>query len=194
MEPLVYFVMSNGTTVITALLGAIILCVFSLMIMSFHNPQQSIANEVGTVDRLEGVLRRILSEQDWPHVKVGDMDAEQVSLLTSQIESLEGEIREKQKEIERLQEGGRSEGGGAEKIRDLEEKLAEYAVIEEDIADLSKFRQENDELKKRLAQLTGIKEEETASMPWDEFEQVIKSKNVESAKESVETSVNNNNS
>lgn len=38
----------------------------------------------------------------------------------------------------------------AGKIRDLEARLAEYEIISEDIADLSRYREENDELRKEL--------------------------------------------
>lgn len=57
--------------------------------------------------------------------------------------------------------GGASEGGmsSAEKeelngkLRDLEARLAEYEIISEDIADLSRYRDENEELKKQLEAL-----------------------------------------
>lgn len=39
------------------------------------------------------------------------------------------------------------------KLRDLEARLAEYEIISEDIADLSKYREENDDLKKQLEAL-----------------------------------------
>ena len=40
-----------------------------------------------------------------------------------------------------------------DKIRDLEARLAEYEIISEDIADLSKYREENDTLKKEIDSL-----------------------------------------
>ncbi|WP_235046122.1 hypothetical protein [Bdellovibrio bacteriovorus] len=39
------------------------------------------------------------------------------------------------------------------KLRDLEARLAEYEIISEDIADLSRYRDENDDLKKQLEAL-----------------------------------------
>lgn len=39
------------------------------------------------------------------------------------------------------------------KYKELEEKLQEYEIISEDIADLSKFREENENLKKEVAEL-----------------------------------------
>lgn len=39
------------------------------------------------------------------------------------------------------------------KLRDLEARLAEYEIISEDIADLSRYREENDDLKKQIEAL-----------------------------------------
>lgn len=39
------------------------------------------------------------------------------------------------------------------KLRDLEARLAEYEIISEDIADLTRFREENDDLKKQIEAL-----------------------------------------
>lgn len=49
--------------------------------------------------------------------------------------------------------GGGDNGASAElsaKIKDLEARLSEYEIISEDIADLSRFREENEELRKQL--------------------------------------------
>jgi len=141
MEALVYFVMSNGTMVITVLFVSIILCVFGLLIMSFHNPKEAIASEVGNIDRLEGVLRQMLSEQSWPQASavVGEPNANNIAddLLKEQVKTLETELHEKQKQIDALSNGQPVSMDAApmkQKIKDLEEKLAEYSVIEEDIA------------------------------------------------------------
>jgi phage shock protein A len=45
--------------------------------------------------------------------------------------------------------------GYVEKIRDLEGKLKEYEIIEDDIADLSHFKEENAKLKKKIEELGG---------------------------------------
>lgn len=52
--------------------------------------------------------------------------------------------------------GGMSAAEKAEmqgKLADLEARLAEYEIISEDIADLSRYREENDELKKQIEDL-----------------------------------------
>ena len=61
-------------------------------------------------------------------------------------------------------------------IKELEEKLSEYAVIEEDIADLSRYRQENESLRARITEATGMAAQDAMAMPWEDFEKIIKEK------------------
>lgn len=75
-------------------------------------------------------------------------------------EALSGKLSEKEKEIDKLkaevQKLGGEAGGGEElktKLTELEAKLAEYEIIEDDIADLSFFKEENERLKKELEAL-----------------------------------------
>ncbi|WP_295903711.1 hypothetical protein [uncultured Bdellovibrio sp.] len=77
---------------------------------------------------------------------------------------------------------GASEGGAnsaandelAGKVRDLEARLAEYEIISEDIADLSRYREENDQLKKELEALKagGAKPAAAAAAPAPETPKV----------------------
>lgn len=158
--------------------------------MSFHNPREMIAHEVGTVDRLEGVLRQMLSDQQWSKPASATEGGEQDMLLREQLKSLESELQEKQKQIDAFQNNQPVSDESAplkKKIKDLEDKLSEYSVIEEDIADLSRFRQENDELRKKITEVVGINPNEAVSMPWDEFEKIVKDKKATSAKDTVTT-------
>ncbi|MBY0314468.1 MAG: hypothetical protein K2Q26_03045 [Bdellovibrionales bacterium] len=201
MESIVLFVMAHGTTVITMLLGSIILCVFGLLLIGFHSPKELVMGELGAVDRIEGVLRRILSEQQFvpaggsmtPEgvgVAAGTaMNDDQAALYRIQVEALEKEIQEKQSIIETLEKGGATVGDNSElltlkqKVKDLEEKLSEYAVIEEDIADLSKYRQENEDLRQKISHVSGVPANDAVVMPWDEFEKAVKDKKVKSVKD-----------
>lgn len=192
MEALIYFVMAHGTMVITTLLGAIILCVFALLMISFHNPKQAVAFEVGSVERLEGVLRNMLSDQNWSRFAGGSGDgkagvmgsSDQVSLLVEQVSVLEAELKEKQKSLDEIMNISPDEPQAAPlkmRIKELEEKLAEYAVIEEDIADLSRFRQENESLRARITEATGMAPQDAMAMPWEDFEKIVKNKKVVAA-------------
>lgn len=190
MESLVHFIMSNGTMVITTLLGGIIFCVFGLLIMSFHSPKLAIAQELGSVDRLEGVLRQMLSDQDFSKNPNSGSENEQVSLLKEQVTILEKEVKEKAQLLEKSG-GGAGDGKLQDKIKELEAKLAEYSIIEEDISDLSKYRQENEELRTRINEVTGMPAAEVLAMPWEEFEQIVKQKKSKSAIEDVKTNTMN---
>ncbi len=68
------------------------------------------------------------------------------------------ELEEKKAEIEQLKAEGGGSGEGApellSKIKSLEDRLAEYEIIEDDIADLSKFKEENARLKRQLETLS----------------------------------------
>jgi hypothetical protein len=222
MESLVYFIISHSQMVLITLVGSIILCVFGLLLISFHSPQDAVANEVGNVDRIEGVLRQILSEQDWPAKATGGAAAPTVSDLLPADPVILGDplaaaapagaaapspaaVTPANTDTVTIPVAPTAEPVAAEaaapaapavdvsplknKIKELEEKLAEYSVIEEDIADLSRFRQENDDLKKKLTHVTGVSADEAARMPWDDFEKVVKDKNLAPAKETVATTI-----
>ncbi len=180
MEALIYYVMAHGTMVITTLLGSIILCVLALLMISFHSPKNALAMEMGSVERLEGVLRNMLSEQSWSGTPgASGASSDQVSLLVEQVSGLEVELKEKQKMIDDMLNASPDEPVAAPlkmKIKELEDKLSEYSVIEEDIADLTKFRQENDHLRNRITELTGIPSQDAMSMPWEDFEKIVKAK------------------
>ncbi len=184
MEALVYFVMAQGTMVITSLLGAIILCVFALLIVSFHSPKAAIGFEVGSVERLEGVLKNMLSSQSWAAgsgegAALGGAGQDQINLLVQQVSGLEVELKEKQKALDEILSISPDEPQAAPlkmRIKELEEKLSEYAVIEEDIADLSRYRQENESLRARITEATGMAAQDAMAMPWEDFEKIIKEK------------------
>jgi hypothetical protein len=219
MESLVYFIISHSQMVLITLVGSIILCVFGLLLISFHHPQDAVANELGGVDRIEGVLRQILSEQDWPSAKaaegtpasvpgvsateeVGDplppaapSEASPGDTVASPAEDSAAAVADSPAidaapvAKEETASPASADPALKNKIKELEEKLAEYSVIEEDIADLSRFRQENDDLKKKITRATGVSAEEAASMPWDDFEKVVQEKNTAPAKDAVATTI-----
>lgn len=65
------------------------------------------------------------------------------------------------------------------KLRDLEARLAEYEIISEDIADLSKYRDENDTLKKEIEALKAGGATSAAAAP--SSEPVVEAPKVEAA-------------
>ncbi len=158
--------------------------------MSFHSPKLAIAQELGSVDRLEGVLRQMLSDQEFSKGKSaadssGATESE-VAILKEQVSVLEKEVKDKSQ----LLDSADGDTALKSRIKELEAKLNEYSIIEEDISDLSKFRQENEELRTRINEVTGIPAAEALAMPWEEFEKVVKEKKSKSAKDDVNTNIN----
>lgn len=83
-----------------------------------------------------------------------------------ELEQVKAALKAKDEELSQAKEsdGGASDGGGGnnkaleEKITELEAKLAEYEVLEDDIADLSLYKEENARLKSELERLKGDEE------------------------------------
>jgi len=104
----------------------------------------------------------------------GGISEEEAGILKSEVDSLKAQLEEANAALEGAVAGGGS-GGDAEldaqiesvtKERDeLKERLMEYEIIEEDLANLKKFQQENEQLKKTIAELKGgATEEETPAV------------------------------
>lgn len=88
--------------------------------------------------------------------------------ILEQIQTLKQELEEKDLQLQSLKASSSTDSGLSEeesknyieKINALETKLQEYEIIEDEIADLSHFKEENEKLKK---QLDSIKPSEEAS-------------------------------
>lgn len=101
--------------------------------------------------------------------------------LESEIQKLKEEIKKRDEEIQKLKNAQPVEGDNKElekKVQELEQKLMEYEIIEDDIADLSLYKEENARLKAELAKLKG----ESVEAP-DQAEEEIEEK--EEPKESA---------
>ncbi len=92
--------------------------------------------------------------------------AAEAAKLQQQVEALRKELEDKNTN------GGVATTDPAkdEKIAELESKLSEYEILEDDIADLSLYKEENEKLKKQLAELSSggvveVANEETVAAP-----------------------------
>lgn len=89
------------------------------------------------------------------------VDASQLAAAAAQVVSLQTELGTRNQELVQVKsdlEKAKSESGDAsghiKKIQDLEGKLAEYEILEDDIADLSLYKEENARLKAEVARLS----------------------------------------
>ncbi len=80
------------------------------------------------------------------------MSDEESDILKNEVSSLKGQLEE----ANNLLENSKSSGGDEEIIKErdgLKERLMEYEIIEEDLANLKRYQQENEELKKTIESL-----------------------------------------
>ena len=148
--------------VVSFLVAGIMIVVLLLLMYNFKTPESVVMNEVNKSENVEGALRRVLGEQNWVGANNTD-DGEDAKEAIKKIGVLEQEILTKDKEIAELHKqvthGGGAEGDGGNdaelmaKIDELEARLQEYEIIEDDIADLSLYKAENDKLKAQLESL-----------------------------------------
>lgn len=88
-------------------------------------------------------------------VALGTSDAE------NQLVALRKDLAKREEELTQLKANSKTSSGGeadpqlSARVKELESKLAEYEILEEDIADLSHFKDENLRLREELAQLKG---------------------------------------
>ena len=109
-----------------------------------------------TIAELEKMLEAARSSSG------GDSD-EELNILRSEVSSLKAQLEESNTALEAAKSATPSSGGAdpaeLEKVTqerdELKERLMEYEIIEEDLANLKKFQQENEGLKKTIAELQG---------------------------------------
>ena len=155
MESILSLFMGHDTSVIIFLVAGIMVLLLLILAFNFKNPKSIIMEEVGATDGVEEALRRVLGEHNLKMaggaIKGGGDNSK-----------LEQELLEKDKEIanlhKQLTQGGVATGGGNDdellgKIQDLEDRLKEYEIIEDDIADLSLYKNENEKMKAELEEL-----------------------------------------
>jgi len=170
--------------IIEVLFGLVLLGVIFLTIKSFMRPEGTDGelNLSGLEDGLKKIIENYsgnsLNNTKAESAIEGDAIMEE---MATQIERLKLQLMQKTEEVEQLKAGGAvstsvssavetsaksssSSSGGApaeleEKVRELEARLSEYSIIEDDIADLSFYKEETvrlqseiDKLKAKLAE------------------------------------------
>lgn len=119
------------------------------------------------VAAIEGAMKRVLATQTGVAVAAasGSANPELASLLQTKeerIQELQSELEKMKDELSNMpvQAASSSDGGAANpnaelqtKIEELQARLAEYEIIEDDIADLSMYKDENARLKQEVEEL-----------------------------------------
>jgi len=162
MESFLALFIFQDSYVVSFLVLAIAIVIVLLLIFNHKSPENIIQSEITDSEPIEGALRRVLGEQRWMQNSTATMGESQLS--PQELEKLENEILEKDRVIADLNKQLTLGHGSVasspsdnqdliHKIAELQSRLQEYEIIEDDIADLSLFRTENEKLKKELERL-----------------------------------------
>ena len=132
---------------------------------------------IGNLPEIEGVLKQILERTTkLESVTVQQMSPETAALAETQVRSLKKELASRDEELKALKASGGGAGGAGEKVseeasalagrlKELESKLAEYEILEDDIADLSLYKEENARLRSELDKTKGAPAPMPAARP-----------------------------
>lgn len=166
MDAFLQFFITNLAVIIQWLIAIIMLILgvwFALLIVG--RGQGKSEKTLGGTDlgNLETVLKEIAAK-GMPALnsvgKAADASAALSGVGNASMEKIMQELAQKEAEIQMLKKNPPGPNASSadltsylEKIRDLEGKLAEYEIIEDDIADLSLYKEENARLKRQLEEL-----------------------------------------
>ncbi len=169
----------NQTIIQSLIVVTLIFIVALVFITLFGSKNEGSGNaQVGLSPELEKSLQKMLDNQTKAAVfdfskaqengapssiatQVGAASSEAIA----QLESLKSEMAAKEKKIQELntqlsqavsqstKELKVDNSGADSRVSELEARLAEYDIISEDIADLSRYKQENEKIKAELASL-----------------------------------------
>lgn len=122
----------------------------------------SLHSRLGDKDRIVSDLEKKLSELRGQLASASGADQDVVASLQAELDAAHKRIAELEALLAKAQAAGSSNPlaekqlAEVSKERDeLKERLAEYEIIEDDIANLKKYKQENEQLRKSLAAYEG---------------------------------------
>ncbi len=177
LDSIFSFMYQYSDIYIPVLIGITILISISIVLVNLKNPKS--VEGVPDLSDLEGTLKRVLEQTEVKASSVAmppgmvapgggldtvafeSMNDEERAEFQTTIEQQKNEILQLKSSIETIQqEAAQNSGGSGEmspeiqsKIEELEAKLAEYEIIEDDIADLSMYKEENAQLKAEIEAL-----------------------------------------
>ncbi|MEZ4871574.1 MAG: hypothetical protein R2827_04860 [Bdellovibrionales bacterium] len=118
------------------------------------------------IAQLEETLRKVIAQSTPGGGAVasigpdGELDESVLAANAAELQELKSSLESKEKELieikQKIESGELSSSSGGDaadleaKIKDLEARLQEYEIIEDDIADLSMYKEENQKLKEEL--------------------------------------------
>lgn len=155
MNHALHFLTSHNALIIQWLLaficGLSIILIFRVVVRKKSDNDDM---KVPDLTNIESSLKKIIEGSMTSKPAAADGVVAADPNMVADLQNLKNAVAEKTAEIEKLKAAASASGAGdsglADKIKDLEAKLAEYQILEDDIADLTRYKKENEELKAKL--------------------------------------------
>ncbi len=151
LDKFLTFVTQHNAAIIQWLFFGILLLAGTLIARSLFGKK---TEEHASGGDLQSALEKILAQTTkLENVSVDRLSGAGSPQTEALVTALKADLAVREKELVELKAGG---GGGAvandlsARIKELESKLAEYEILEDDIADLSLYKEENQRLKSEL--------------------------------------------
>jgi hypothetical protein len=125
------------------------------LINELNQKRAEISSLKGTVEDKNSIIRELESKIATLESSAGG----DTKPLTDEIDSLKKSLADSEAKLKAAQENGGGDSAELETVSkerdELKERLMEYEIIEEDLANLKRLQQENEQLKKSLADAGG---------------------------------------
>jgi hypothetical protein len=164
LESTLYYITHHSETIIQWLFLTILLLSVLVIARSVFGKKTADSQVAGSGPKvmpengeIQSFLTKILEQTaKLETVSLQKLEAGTAGPPDAQVQSLKKELQEREDELVKLKANGTPTAGagpGADvvaRIKELESKLAEYEILEDDIADLSLYKEENVRLKEEL--------------------------------------------
>jgi len=175
LEKFIAFVTSHNEAIIQWLFLGILLLAGSLIARSLFgkkDEEPAVATEAAGGTDLQSALEKILAQTTkLESISLDKLSPQGVAEVDAQVQALKADLAAREVELSQLKSaggaGGESGGGGngsqnseeaaalSARVKELESKLSEYEILEDDIADLSLYKEENARLKTEIDRIKG---------------------------------------
>lgn len=159
LEQFINYIMTHNVGFITVTFVVFVVVGLAATYFSFFARESADGGQPVNINLgpIEEKLKEILEKQPVAAVAGGSgASPEELEKFNQELTALKEQLESKDKEIETLKAqptGGSNSAELENQIKDLKARLEEYEVIADDIADLTKYRKENTELKNEIEQL-----------------------------------------
>jgi hypothetical protein len=161
LEKFISFVTHHNEAIIQWLFFGILLLAGTLIARSIFGKKEEVSQNQTTGNDLHSALEKILAQTTkLESISVDKLSAPSNPQAEAAVAALKVDLAVREKELAELKAKGGSENSDATaglsaRIKELESKLSEYEILEDDIADLSLYKEENSRLKSELDRVKG---------------------------------------